>query len=115
MLQKQEQRMHEREILMEELRSNVNELKKAVLELPMRVFWVRLDKSTGCELGLELDSALLVLAVDEGGLVADWNKTNPATPICIGSRIIEVNGEHNVRSILQRLVDDTVVHLTLIK
>lgn len=78
------------------------------------IFTVQLDKGTGVELGLELDEETLqVTMVDEGGLIADWNRAHPEKSILPGARILEVNHQHSVDMVLERLVCDTVLDMTL--
>lgn len=78
-------------------------------------FFVRIDKSNGGLLGLELDEATLeVLALEEIGLVASWNKANPHQVVRPGVRILTVNRHREAKSILHELVRDVMLEMTLI-
>eukprot|EP00418_Pyrodinium_bahamense_P065783 CAMPEP_0179085270 /NCGR_PEP_ID=MMETSP0796-20121207/38607_1 /TAXON_ID=73915 /ORGANISM="Pyrodinium bahamense, Strain pbaha01" /LENGTH=312 /DNA_ID=CAMNT_0020782703 /DNA_START=79 /DNA_END=1017 /DNA_ORIENTATION=- len=77
-------------------------------------FTIWLDKTAGGELGLELDeSTLTVTVVDEVGLIAEWNCREPNKAVLPGCRIIEVNGERNAEPILDRLIRDLILEVTL--
>merc|ERR1719433_244819 len=78
------------------------------------IFYVRINKTPGSGLGLELDEdTLKVTTVDEEGLVADWNSANPHAAIRPGTRIVEVNGQMGVEQILDRLIQDTMLEIAL--
>jgi len=81
---------------------------------PSGPFTVWLDRSSGGELGLELDeNTLTVAVVDEGGLIAELNHREPDAAVRPGCRILEVNGERSVEGILDRLIRDTMLEVTL--
>lgn len=92
-----------------------------IFELPTVVlssgnsFFVRIDKSNGGLLGLELDEATLEVLASEGdGLVASWNNANPHQVVLPGARILQVNGHQEAKSILNELVQDVMLEMTLI-
>lgn len=62
---------------------------------------IRLDRSSGQELGLQVDQETLDIDdVEVGGLVAAWNESSPAQAVRAGDRIVEVNGQTTVAAIV---------------
>jgi len=87
---------------------------EAITDMSTGSFTMYLDKSTGGELGLELDErTLTVTAVDEVGLVSDWNRAGRGPPVLPGCRILEVNGAIDTEQIFDRLIRDVVLEVTL--
>lgn len=68
---------------------------KAEEDKAVREFTIVLDKSTGLELGVDVDlrdGRTLVMANLQGGLLEKWNVDNPKKMAKQGDLIIEVNG-----------------------
>lgn len=141
-VQQQEERLKEQASNLDELRSELQGLTKMMLDVVSKEcfqpsppqasafaalgtatstdgatasrFQARLDKSSGQELGLELDEETLrITVVDDYGLVAEWNQANPALAIVAGDQILEVNGEGGIQRILNRLIRDSILQLTV--
>eukprot|EP00927_Polykrikos_kofoidii_P059892 TRINITY_DN54_c1_g1_i1.p1 TRINITY_DN54_c1_g1~~TRINITY_DN54_c1_g1_i1.p1 ORF type:complete len:165 (+),score=45.17 TRINITY_DN54_c1_g1_i1:77-571(+) len=69
-------------------------------------FEIRVDKSTGTKLGIDVDhqdGQTLLVEMVNGGLIETWNVNNPERKVCVGDRIVEVSG---LRGDVLQIVDE---------
>jgi len=81
------------------------------------VQWVvELDRSAGDALGIDLHGAsLLIDAVMEGGLFAQWNKANPFQAVRAFDRIRSVNGRLRSDDIIAEMQDYKQLSITMVR
>lgn len=63
-------------------------------------FVITLDKTDGERIDIRTSitddgNAVIVTDIHEGGLLSLWNAANPTKEVCVGDRVIEVNGVKN--------------------
>mmetsp|Transcript_41385 Transcript_41385/g.117070 ORF Transcript_41385/g.117070 Transcript_41385/m.117070 type:complete len:125 (+) Transcript_41385:83-457(+) len=62
-------------------------------------FVVTLTKRDGLPLGIDVDlTGILKIDAINGGLVKEWNDTNPSTAVKVGDSIVAVNGKNGTAS-----------------
>eukprot|EP00746_Dinoflagellata_sp_MGD_P066087 gnl/MRDRNA2_/MRDRNA2_27435_c0_seq1.p1 gnl/MRDRNA2_/MRDRNA2_27435_c0~~gnl/MRDRNA2_/MRDRNA2_27435_c0_seq1.p1 ORF type:complete len:772 (-),score=155.78 gnl/MRDRNA2_/MRDRNA2_27435_c0_seq1:3-2318(-) len=87
------------------------------LQKPVGLFELVLDKSSGADLGIEVAHRkhyLRIDAINECGLVADWNKKYPQNSLLEGDRIVEVNKiKGDARTLLKEVVQHKQLRLKL--
>mmetsp|Transcript_20267 Transcript_20267/g.44252 ORF Transcript_20267/g.44252 Transcript_20267/m.44252 type:complete len:502 (-) Transcript_20267:48-1553(-) len=89
------------EALMEELQIPVFYARRHIEALAKTVtyheecFEIQLDHSTNSKIGMDIipsDKAIRIAKINDGGLVGQWNQSNPLVQVLPGDLIYEVNG-----------------------
>lgn len=76
-------------------------------------FELTLDCSAGA-VGMQIDGATLeVTHVDDGGILAAWNRMHPSSEVLLGDRVVEVNGRTDPGAIVEELDCAGLVRLRL--
>lgn len=76
---------------------------------------VQIDRSRGDLLGINLNNETLAIeSVNENGLFGTWNIAHPTKAVCVGHRILVVNGQTTFDGIVQECKGSHMLNITML-